>query len=251
MKKFALLISLLLLTIAGAVFGQSREDLGIVNRLLKLKMDGLIPMRFGNALDNSPITGARVSIEGIGDFVTNSEGIISFPERDDGFFTLVVSKAGFITTAINFEIKLNTVFNNRYSVSPSMRGEYVRIVLDWGERPADLDLHVEKQGGYHISYWSMHSAEDGTANLDRDERNSFGPETITITETDLDKVYEVYVIDYSNLERGASRELSQSGAVVRVYGRDQLLNTFTVPQNRSGNRWDVFRIVRGAVTAAP
>jgi hypothetical protein len=216
--------------------------------MMRLKMQGLIPLRFANALDGKPIAGAQIAIEGIGNFVTNSEGLITFPERDDDFFTLVFSKEGFITTPITFEIKLKNVFNGRYSVSPVLRGDYLRIVLDWGERPADLDLHFEKDGGYHVSYWNTHSAEDGSVLLDRDDQDSFGPETITVMETDTRSTYRLYVTDYTNLGNSFSRALSQSGAVVRVYNRERLLNTFTVPLNRSGNRWDVFRIVQGAIT---
>jgi hypothetical protein len=246
MNKLLAVLAAIFCMNAGA-FGQEGDNIAIINRLLKLKMDGLIPMRFANALDGSAIPGAQVSIEGIGDFVTNSYGIITFPEQDDGEFTLVFSKPGFITTNISFEIKLNTVFNNRYSISPSMRGDYLRIVMDWGESPADLDLHLEKEGGYHISYRGMQTVEDGTAKLDCDEQHGFGPETITIREMDLEKLYRVYVIDYTNLKRGNSRDLSQSDVVIRVYGRDRLLNTFRVPQNRTGNRWDVFRIIRGEI----
>ncbi|MFP3043500.1 hypothetical protein LQZ19_16925 [Treponema primitia] len=248
MKKVILL--LVCSCMAAMAFGQaaSGEDLAVLNRMMKLKMDGLIPLRFANALDGKPIPGAQIAIEGIGDFVTNNEGIISFPERDDGLFSLVFSKEGFITTPINFEIKLNNVFNGWYSISPEMRGDYLRIVLDWGERPGDLDLHFEKDGGYHVSYWNTHSTDDGSVLLDRDDRNGFGPETITVMETDTRSVYRLYVMDYTNGGNSASRALSQSGAVIRVYNRDRLLNTFAVPQNRNGNRWDVFRIVQGAVT---
>ena len=124
---------------------------------------------------------------------------------------------------------------------------YMRIVLDWGQRPADLDLHLEKEGGYHISYWDMHNAADGSVTLDRDDRDGFGPETITIMETDLRSVYRVYVHDYTNGGSSSSTELSRSYAAIRVYGRNGLLRSFYVPENRRGNMWEVFRIVNGEI----
>ncbi|GHU25950.1 hypothetical protein FACS1894164_16330 [Spirochaetia bacterium] len=246
MKKILLLCAGLCVGIA--VYGQTTvgEDLAIQRRLMGLKMSGLIPMRFANAVDGKPIAGAQIAIEGIGDFVTNNEGIITFPERDDGYFSLIFSKQGFITTAIDFEIKLNNVFGNRFSISPELPRGF-RIVLDWGEHPADLDLHLEKAGGYHISYWNMHSADDGTAFLDRDDRHSFGPETITVERIESTGVYDIYIIDYTNRNLSNSYALSQSGAVVRVYGDNRLLRTFRVPENRPGMRWDVCRIVNGVV----
>ena len=247
MRKTILLAGLFAL-MAAALFAQTGgEDLGVLNRMMRLKMDGLIPLRFANALDAKPIEGAKVIVDGIGVFITNTEGIISFPEQEDGFYTLEFSKQGYITSRIEFEVKLNNVFSNRFSVSPVMRGDYLRIVLDWGQRPADLDLHLEKEGSYHISYWNSHNAADGSVTLDRDARNGFGPETITIMETDLRAVYYLYVHDYTNGGRPSSQELSRSGAVVRVYGRNGLLRSFPVPENRPGVRWDVFRIVNGQI----
>jgi len=247
MKKTLFFIGLCLAMCAALAAQTSGEDLAVLNRMMRLKMDGLIPLRFLNALDGKPVEGAMVSVAGIGNFTTGREGIITFPEQEDGFYTLEFSKQGFITAQIEFEVKLNNVFSNRFSVSPVMRGDYMRIVLDWGQRPADLDLHLEKEGGYHISYWNTHNAGDGSVTLDRDDRDSFGPETITIMETDVRSVYRVYVQDYTNGSNPSSTELSRSGAAIRVYGRNGLLRSFYVPESRAGNRWEVFRIVNGEI----
>ncbi len=161
MKKTLLLIILCTALSAVLTAQTAGEDLAILNRMMKLKMDGLIPLRFLNALDGTAIEGASVSVDGIGAFTTDGAGIITFPEQEDGFYTLKFSKNGFITSRIEFEVKLNNVFSNRFSISPVMRGDYMRIVLDWGQTPADLDLHLEKEGGYHISYRNSHSVDDG------------------------------------------------------------------------------------------
>jgi hypothetical protein len=50
--------------------GDRAEDLRIQRRLMALKMEGRIPLRFASALDGKPIPGARVAIAGIGDFKT-------------------------------------------------------------------------------------------------------------------------------------------------------------------------------------
>jgi hypothetical protein len=247
MKKTLFFICLFAV-ITAALFAQTAgEDLAILNRMMRMKMDGFIPLRFINALDGSSVEGATVSVTGIGTFTTNREGIISFPEQEDGFYTLTFSRQGFITFQMEFEVKLNNVFDNRISVSPVMRGDYLRIVLDWGQRPADLDIHLEKIGAYHISYRNRHNAEDGSVMLDRDAMNGFGPETITIMETDLRATYRLYVHDFTNRNSSTSAELSRSGATIRVFGRNGLLRTFHVPANLRGNRWEVFRIVNGVI----
>jgi len=250
MKKFIFIFSMSAV-ITAALFAQSgdSDDLAVLGRMMRLKMDGLIPLRFINALDAKPIDGASVTVEGIGTFTTNMQGIITFPEQEDGFYTLVFSKSGYITSRIEFEVVLNNVFEGFFSISPVMRGDYLRIVLDWGQRPADLDLHFVKEGGYHVSYRDMHKSADGSVTLDRDDRDGFGPETITIMETDLRAVYQVYVHDYTNRNRSSSTELSRSGAAVRVFDRNGLIRSFYIPANRPGVRWDVFRIVNGEIIA--
>ncbi|MDR3355926.1 MAG: hypothetical protein LBO04_01925 [Spirochaetaceae bacterium] len=247
MKK--LLFLMFALCLCAGLFAQTNdkaEDLRIQRRLMGLKMEGLIPMRFASALDGTPIAGAKVAIEGIGEFETDREGIVTFPERDDGFFTLEFSKEGFVTTKIGFEIKLNNLPGGRFSISPELPRGF-RVVLDWGEKPEDLDLHLEKRGGYHIAFWNAHAAEDGSAFLDRDDTRSYGPETITVERVDGEAVYDIYVTDYTNQDQPSSRALSQSGAVVRIYGDNRLLEAFTVPPGRPGTTWRVCGIAGGRV----
>jgi hypothetical protein len=249
MKKLLMLMSALCLCAglpAQSGTGDRAEDLRIQRRLMGLKAAGLIPMRFASALDGTPIGGAKVAIEGIGEFETDRGGIITFPEREDGFFTLEFSKEGFVTTEMDFEIKLNNLSGNRFSISPELPRGF-RIVLDWGEKPDDLDLHLEKQGGYHIAFWNTHTAGDGSAFLDRDDMQSYGPETITVERIDSGAVYDIYVTDYTNQHQASSRALSQSGAVVRIYGDNRLVEAFTVPPGRPGTMWRVCRIAGGRV----
>jgi hypothetical protein len=54
-------------------------------------------------------------------------------------------------------------------------------------------------------------------------------------------------VDYTNHRNGASRNLSQSGAVLRVYRDNRLLTTFNVPAGQ-GNRWNVFTISGNSLT---
>jgi hypothetical protein len=89
----------------------------------------------------------------------------------------------------------------------------------------------------------MRSSADGNVNLDRDDRSSYGPETITVNQMENSAVYDLYVVDYTNLQSPSSNMLSRSGAVIRVYRGDQLAHTFSVPSG-AGIRWNVFKIER-------
>jgi uncharacterized protein YfaP (DUF2135 family) len=138
---------------------------------------------------------------------------------------------------------------NWYSISPGFSGKDFRIVLEWGERPADLDIHFVKtggSGGYHISFLNMHTAEDGNAVLDRDDMSGYGPETITIGRILPDAVYTCYIHDYSNRNNTASNQMAK-GAVLRVYSQNKLMYTFRIPADGIGTKWNVFKIERGIV----
>ncbi|MDR1908669.1 MAG: hypothetical protein LBQ35_02010 [Spirochaetaceae bacterium] len=228
--------------------GRGGSDAMIKSDMALMAMDGSIPLRFANALDGRGIPDALVTVDGLGTYATDYRGIAVLPRIADGTYALTFSKEGFITTPVEFRVQLGAVVYNWYSVSPGLEGNAYRFVLDWGERPSDLDMHLERRGGYHISYGNMRSSADGSVTLDRDDRDGYGPETITLGEAELEGVYEVYVVDYSNLNSPGSTALSRSGAVLRVYREDRLIHSFTVPQG-AGVRWNVFRIERNQISA--
>ncbi|MDR2663251.1 MAG: hypothetical protein LBC31_09670 [Treponema sp.] len=249
MKK----LTLLLLALWGGFYvnaqtGVNAENLQITRRLMEKELQGLVPLRFGNALDNKPVAGAAVEIPGVGTFTTDREGIVAFSPPEDGYYTLTFSKAGFITAEIEFEVALSTVFHNRFLISPVLAGGTYRIVLEWAEAPKDIDLHLEKEGSYHISWRDMRSAADNSARLDRDARDGFGPETITVTKSDPGATYSIFVVDFSNFTREGSRDLSASSAVVRIFYENSLVQSFAIPPNTVGNRWNVARLSGGTLT---
>jgi hypothetical protein len=217
------------------------SDAIIKSDMALMAMDGSIPMRFANALDGQAIPGAQVAVNGVGIYTTDYRGIALLPRLSDGNYRLVFNKEGFITTPMDFQVKVGAVVFNWFSVSPGLEGRAYRFVLDWGERPADLDVHLVKRGDYHISYVEMRVSADGTVRLDRDDRDGYGPETITVNRAENQAVYDFYVFDFTDHAAPNSDNLSKSGAVVRVYSEDRLVYTFTVPSG-PGIRWNVFTI---------
>jgi hypothetical protein len=252
MKKLVLLFMAVLA--GSAVYGQMPGGWGgapgsprtltdgrIKSDMAMMAMDGVIPLRFANALDGQGIPGGLLLVTDIGDFTADSRGIVQLPQLPDGTYSAIFNKEGFISTPIEFRVLLGAVVFNWFSISPGLEGKAYRFVLDWGERPADLDLHLEKRGDYHISYGNMRSTADKSVTLDRDDRDGYGPETITVKEVETTAVYDLYIVDYSNRQSPGSELLSRSGAVLRVYLEDRLAHTFSVPAG-AGVRWNVFRI---------
>jgi adhesin/invasin len=90
---------------------------------------------------------------------------------------------------LKFEVMAGSIFQKRFSISPALDIRFLRVVLDWGAEPLDLDAHFVKDGAYHISYRNMKSLADESAALDRDARNGYGPETITVKEISKNASY--------------------------------------------------------------
>ncbi len=208
-----------------------------------------LTLRFFNAVNGETLDEGKVLIEGIGEYITDLQGRVQFSvPKKDGTYGVRFSKNGFITTKFTIEIDGGTMFyNNRFSISPVMDLKYLRVVTDWGKKPKDLDAHMVKEHGYHISYQDKHVSADGYGVLDRDDRDSYGPETITIKKVDKNGVYHFYIHDYSDRHKKRSTNLSNSKVSVKVYGNGKLLHVYNIMPGNEGVYWHVFDIIRGEI----
>jgi hypothetical protein len=126
-----------------------------------------------------------------------------------------------------------------YAISPILkRLDAMRIVLNWGAYPPDLDGHLAF-GGSHIFF--LHKSGPD-AQLDVDHVDGFGPETITVTRRHPGERYVYAVQDFSDRSDPNTSNLSQSDAKVFVYVGQTLIRSYYVPRNRPGNLWTVFAV---------
>jgi hypothetical protein len=126
-----------------------------------------------------------------------------------------------------------------YALSPTMqRLDGMRIVLNWGPNPGDLDGHLAF-GGNHVYFLNRAVAD---AKLDVDHVDGYGPETITILRKHSGERYVYAVQDFSDKQDPASDRLSRSDAKVFVYVGRTLIKAYYVPRNTTGNVWTVFAV---------
>lgn len=166
---------------------------------------------------------------------TNIQGKASIESgADNQDSLLIIKKEGYSTLVAKCPCDGLT-----YALSPvQTKLGSMRIVLTWGENPLDLDSHLN-YANQHI-YWS--NKEGRQANLDVDDRDSYGPETITIDQRLSDQYYVYSVHDFSNRDEPDSNRLAHSQAKVMVYTGESLIRSYEVPTNKIGNLWAVFRI---------
>lgn len=170
---------------------------------------------------------------------TNSEGIVvlNTPFQDDGNSMVIIKKEGYSTLVAKCPCQGLT-----YAISPVMDNlDGIRIVLSWGKNPRDLDSHLW-YGNQHIFFQKKEGVK---ANLDVDDTDSYGPETITIDERDFNKEYYYAVHDFTDRESPYTSNLSNSSAKVFVYIGESLVKTYYIPTNKKGNLWTVFKITKG------
>ncbi len=243
--KYTILSYLFFVMAISPVYSQ-KEKMGNLMNDMDEEESGNFTLRFSNALNGDAVDDATITFDDGQKYTTGAEGKITFKKIDnDGKYSFTFSKDGFIGVKLDFEVLAGTIFYNTFSVSPSLKLGAVRIVLEWGAEPHDLDAHLLKEGSYHISYRDKIKAEDGTAKLDIDAKHGHGPETVTIYSIDNNARYTFYVNDYSNKGNSKSTALGKSKAVVRIYENKGLLREFKIDPLLTGDKWNVFTIENG------
>jgi uncharacterized protein YfaP (DUF2135 family) len=185
------------------------------------------------------ISGATVTLQKNGAksavATTDGQGVAKAGTEfaDGGDSLIIVKKAGYSNLVAKCPCKGMT-----YAMSPVMTNlDGLRIVLNWGSDPPDLDSHIAFPGN-HI-FWNSKVGTD--ANLDVDDTNGYGPETITISRRHAGESYVYAVHDFTDSTAPTSNHLARSRAKVLVYVGQSLVRSYYVP-NQPGNLWTVFRI---------
>ncbi|WMY72546.1 tetratricopeptide repeat protein [Buttiauxella selenatireducens] len=165
---------------------------------------------------------------------TAGKASIDTPYSDTSDNLVLIKKEGYSTLVAKCPCN-----GMSYALSPAMKGlDSMRVVLSWGRTPSDLDSHMVYPGN-HL-FFSHKEGRNG--NLDVDDIDSYGPETITLTKRENGQSYIYAVHDFSDREQPGTMNLSASQAKVFVYVGESLVRTYYIPTGKAGNLWTVFRV---------
>lgn len=165
-------------------------------------------------------------------------------ELETGDYTFEVSASGYKKEYFNVYVS-GADQEKDFSISPSLAEGEIRIALEWGATPSDLDSHLEgttKNGEEVNIYFGNTIAVSGSntiAQLDVDDIDGYGPETITLSKPDGTYRYRVHRFSLNG-------SLAMSGAVVKVYSSSSEPITISVPSD-CDEWWDVFTIENGEI----
>ena len=207
----------------------------------------------GTVLDSTalgvPLPGVLVTVVGTShSATTDSSGdfTVTAPEGTD---TLHLTLSGYVFYDIIVDVvahQTTAASNNIIAYHPLGAGQY-RMVLTWGASPSDLDSHLILPSGPEEIMYTHKTANDGSANLDWDVTDSYGPETITITTLHTAGVYSYFAYNFSQSPNMGAN----SDAVVNVYDSTGLIKTLKItdaPGSSSSSAlyWDVLSINNGS-----
>jgi len=184
-------------------------------------------------------TGTIVRTETTGD-----NGLYSVSSLEAGSYTAEITGEGYQVAYMTVVVLGGEIKDNQNgTINPLLETGEIRIVLTWGENPSDLDSHLTgpKEGSndrFHV-YYAQQGSRNST-NLDVDDISSYGPETITIRHQ-ISGIYRYSIHDFSNRSSSSSSNLANSGAKVKIYNGNGLVQEFFVP-NEAGTLWKVFEI---------
>lgn len=190
----------------------------------------------------------------IEEFSVSNQGTYSV-NLSEGKYTFQIKKNGYQDEYQNISVIHGVTLNGQnITISSKLSEGEVRVVLSWGSRPFDLDLHLTGRTGngnsVDVSFTHMVERVGGEiiASLDVDDTSSYGPETITI-KNGMSGSYDIYIVDFSSGGRSDLSALTVSSAIVKIYlPGESSPRIFSVPTNGTGTIWRVCRIENGAVT---
>lgn len=158
---------------------------------------------------------------------------------------LEVTASGYTTVTQPFITAPGETHTQNFALSPQLAAGELRIVLMWGENPKDMDSHLWVPGSqpYHVKHDATGTQNEFPfATLDVDDRESHGPETITISQL-VTGTYTYAVHHYEGVGSIATSE-----ARVRVYGATGQVVEYTPPADQDGLWWHVFDIIGPSAT---
>lgn len=164
------------------------------------ELDQQYVVAFKDAETGNPITGITLTVAGKV-LTSNAKGYVTLPndliestEDDEIPFTTQIN--GYIPLSATLRITAGSLWTHEFILSKKLPVEKIRFVLQWDKTPRDLDLHLVSDD-FHISYRDKTDVPH-QGRLDRDDTNSYGPETITLDRVEANKSYRLFVHNYSN-----------------------------------------------------
>ncbi|MEI8093050.1 MAG: hypothetical protein WCG80_02460 [Spirochaetales bacterium] len=206
------------------------------------ELDGVIQLKFKDAVSAKPVQNLRLTLDDGTTLRGNADGIVEFPLEEiadisDLDLPFNIAAPGYVDYRDVLRIQAGTIMTKRFVISPAIPPNQARFVVEWDRRPADVDA-VLRGPSFEVSYHTM-KAVNGKAALDRDARNGYGPETLTLLNIQPSAEYVFSIVNYS-------KEAALAGVKISLYINSTLARVQFLPR-LTDTKVDVVRIRAGQV----
>jgi hypothetical protein len=208
-----------------------------------------------SATTGQPVAGATARLSGTPlSATTDASGRFKLINAPEGDGSVEIAANGYSSEQLEAKLSASPGAALRVALSPGLAEGQIRFVVTWGGEVRDLDAHLEGPlpGGkrFHIFHKEKGDlASKEFVNLDVDDRDGEGPETITVLGVQPGR-YHYFI---HNADAGPADALSRSAAEVKVYQGGQAYR-FRPRSTQTGNLWRVCDLVidaNGKATIAP
>ncbi|WP_165076723.1 PKD domain-containing protein [Methanogenium sp. MK-MG] len=165
---------------------------------------------------------------------------------------LSVIYGGYIDLVYDIECTAGSTVSVHPVLMPAGTANDLTAVLTWGENPSDLDSWLftpEIEGTAHKIYYGNKGSltEIPYAQLDVDDTSSYGPETMTISQS-YPGTYRYTIHWFSG-----SGTWTTAGATVNIYQGSNCTGTYFAPQSSLGDEsyWEVLEYDGTSKTVTP
>lgn len=182
---------------------------------------------------SAPLAGATITLGGQ-TVTTNSLGVATLTGLPSGMVSVGVTANGYVAASQTATLGCTTAANTvTVALSPStgtgslVTGQF-RVILTWGQNPADLDSHLTGPAAdatrWHV-YFNGKTSGD-MCGLDVDDVSSYGPETMTCPRTGTTSTtLRPGVYRYSVHHYAGTTNIGASSANVRLeFGNGRVYN---------------------------
>ena len=170
-----------------------------------------------------------------------------YMELSEGSYVMTVTAEGYIEENFEFRVYSSGEYSiDRVSISPELESGQIRVVLEWGKTPSDLDSYYFDDKNGMVRYDQRQYYDDGEliAELDVDDSDGYGPETLTVYDTE--RYFKYAVADFT----GSNTLFSRTDVTVKVYLPGESQPVVFSPPGDSGireNAWIVFEYEDGEI----
>lgn len=179
---------------------------------------------------------------------TNADGRYESPFLLPGEYIVDITHPNYLVTGASaIRVEIGGVTEANISASQPIGNSPYRFTVSWCDNceggVQDVDSYLRTPNGTHV-FWANPQPAGVGVDLDRDEREWSGPETVTINDLSATGEYVYYVDNYS--ERGDAQALGNSAIRILVYTDDsaEAIDETIVPAG-VGLRYEAYRITNG------